>query len=1803
MRHNDTHGGTSMIPFSRLLRPRRTRRVFEACGRARSATSSPQRRGSALLLVIGALALISVFAAIYVTIGQGDQRATTAQELNRRVEAYGPVHADYIAQVIADDRLDTVLRLAFEEGGGPVSGEWPGGQNSTADLRQWIFRENTDHPSTDWTVRSIPSRVPAVLAGSNVANQQRLKYNASGTHASPWFVSGNDTDPLLDEYRVDRRVASDPWLASTAPTYLGAGPDRFSALEGFNEKHLISYLDNRDWAHISNLSPDGMFVNLYNLRGNAGGFNAEPGYTIGGSPVDEDRRMSDGLTLLERRGDGTLQAMDVRTTGFWVPGVQNPVVWNSGQLGDPENVPALWSTNQRFMLMPMDQAFFSYDRNGVIADWSSPDYPAYQYVDTDGDGLADARWFELTDSSESGVGNNQLSYRFLAPAEGYRLFAAARVVDLSSLVNLNVATDGMIGPTGEAMLTPSSIDLRRVLTMQDYGREQRDWRRPSDKGLALGNIKRDGPPPQRLDQGDAFAYYGQYQSNPDWVDPTVPPGAGIDSNATLTGSFALDAIALAIDTESSLSAGDVGRLTGPSPLRFVSRFDFGDNMHDEAALRQLMYADRIGGIDPTDPVARGATDLGAGLFELSDLSEMLTFWGANDDEVNSRLEQVLFGRYDDANTNITQTTRRFGPLLPNRPTELDRRRHDTLNPSGDPGRDAVTDGIVDPDSMALIALSPRRALTTFSGSTPILSSRLDPAALDTLSDTETPERVHDFIDGLAGGTTSVRDVFELYAMTLASNAQNDDAWDLSSTEHRTLFYGSQGPELAITLSSFLTANLIDAYDADPEPTPLAILAPESNTTLESDFDKSHQDGGAFPWLDGQKIKLSSVEGGLGVPQTREGDVNRLAYTVYGAEAYPVLTEVATMIVMTDAPRSAGGDDDRGRGGPPWVDPNNPSSAGPITIDSDGWDVSTGTNPWDDNPDLAMQVFVFQLTNPFDVPIRLGSVNKDDGEELNDNEYLYYLEFNGWMFRVCDYDEATDEYSNIVLDAGESRNFYMLANDVPDAFDEISDKWEDLRQGYEPSVTVDDQDVIDWVNDQFRVSGHGDPARVRPFDITTGMTPAPGATPDWVNVLKDNPSPPLGRTPTDQTVRLWRRMEVRTPGGSTLLNPTPEHDLLVDRLTQKGGFPTEGRPRPINSTFLPIPSRFSSDEVGGTTSGPEATSGGNVGPNHDNTGYTFVYYGSLRRGDHPSANPVQTAGVGGRGVLPGWMLEGGQKTNEETSALLRSGTKLRKADFDFMEPFSFKTFEDFMEASSMAPEPAVKTIARHPNSKTGLSGFSSNVIDTTVGGDPFYGVAMNADETVVNPELYGRDKDADTQVSDPYTGDNPEVSLVSVSDLLLIPAVGWIETPDSVNPQIFEDDQWVTFGEMLARALDVDGAPKADQTDPLHDLVVINGTERRYVLDRLHLRLDDYVAYYDADRDGIYRASAGSRDAVVGSGLPMAIDLLSRFRRFGAEDPGESLTTKVMGRINLNTATAQTLRSVPLLSPSRETLPSGQREFWGFDPSSPGATASDIGLPSLDTFETTPDIAAHLVSYRDRRPADYRASSFDYTGAGVDITQAGSTAFDYLRLDETGTAWSDTDLAGVLTTNEGLANISNPMGPSEIGRTVMTSIEGLREQLGFSTPAEIMAAVADPGVIENLYDPARFDRIRQNLPTAIGFDEDAMGEPINVGARSAGSTAVTTDRQLYGSATDQVANDYEEQLAVLNSVLATTDVRSDTFAVWFVVHGYQEGDVADLRDDDPLVPSFARRFVMVVDRSNVTRRGQRPRILMMREVPL
>ena len=84
-------------------------------------------------------------------------------------------------------------------------------------------------------------------------------------------------------------------------------------------------------------------------------------------------------------------------------------------------------------------------------------------------------------------------------------------------------------------------------------------------------------------------------------------------------------------------------------------------------------------------------------------------------------------------------------------------------------------------------------------------------------------------------------------------------------------------------------------------------------------------------------------------------------------------------------------------------------------------------------------------------------------------------------------------------------------------------------------------------------------------------------------------------------------------------------------------------------------------------------------------------------------------------------------------------------------------------------------------------------------------------------------------------------------------------------------------------------------------------------------------------------------------------------------------------------------------------------------------------------------------------------------------------------------------------------------------------------------------------------------------------------------------------------TPQVRDSYEEQLLILNALGDSISIRSDIYIAWFVLHGYNEQDCQMApASATPLVPSVARRFV--IDRSKVVRKGDKPEILLFKEVP-
>lgn len=561
------------------------------------------RRGSALIITVGTLALIAVIAAFYVTLGQADSRVSEGVERSASVRSIEAQVAEYIARIPAIDRTAATIETlspneddvggGFDSSGNPIVAD-------SAD-RQRFVREATDYPFTDLTMKSIfvdgnapgesgmqfvgrnYANTPDVFDASNllsIANAAELyRFRPAGEHTTMLDADGSLSLSNNAEMLRDYRVASDPWLAASEPTFTGLGnPDnntstlpaerRIFSADALSRSNVpnqrldeLTYLDNRDWAQISNLAPDGLSINLWNLRGN---FDAESG--LGVDP-DVRPRMSENRTLLTLNNpaganpeiDYQIRATDrlhFDPNGEIVPSF----LANTPEAFAIRNTPAWWTMNQRFLYFPADKDFQILGRpdeattninssNAVIQTWGTPDYPDYQYADADGDGFYDSRWFELADSTLGRLGTRSL----LENNTNLRFFIAARVVDLSARVNVNSATDGLVPPTSDvpAGATPAEIDLRRLLTMQDPSEQFRPVHENTDNTIAANDERlsyahirrlpyndRQLQNPGRLVAGD----YEEYLTSRDFTAAvesrvTVLTGTGLS-----TGRYAYDAL-------------------------------------------------------------------------------------------------------------------------------------------------------------------------------------------------------------------------------------------------------------------------------------------------------------------------------------------------------------------------------------------------------------------------------------------------------------------------------------------------------------------------------------------------------------------------------------------------------------------------------------------------------------------------------------------------------------------------------------------------------------------------------------------------------------------------------------------------------------------------------------------------------------------------------------------------------------------------------------------------------------------------------------------------------------------------------------------------------------------------------------------------------------------------------------------------------------------------------------------------------------------------------------------------------------
>jgi len=578
-------------------------------------------------------------------------------------------------------------------------------------------------------------------------------------------------------------------------------------------------------------------------------------------------------------------------------------------------------------------------------------------------------------------------------------------------------------------------------------------------------------------------------------------------------------------------------------------------------------------------------------------------------------------------------------------------------------------------------------------------------------------------------------------------------------------------------------------------------------------------------------------------------------------------------------------------------------------------------------------------------------------------------------------------------------------------------------------------------------------------------------------------------------------------------------------------------------------------------GAVASSEDNPSPANFNQGLTVVTWARARRPEDP-----QGASARGQG-FPAWALEARWapgSLNDESEDALDPLTDLDDSDFPDMldggpesDRWTFRTIEAFATSVLGAPASELVTVDQHPDDKDG-----------TTPGNNRQGIALQD----LRAEMYttlGEDMGGST---------DPE--LAGIAGLLLPLAIG-PELDPGLDPNATADDEWLTLSEALALALNYDNPPDGQPGTPFGvyaglepgnplgafgaqptgwpntaqsggDAIRPNQTVQRGVVDRGHLVLDDFVPFFDSAQTGENTDSPPRRfnplaDTAFGLGLTPAMRILGSVDPRSDEFAGAGGV--VPGLVNINTATRPVVRAIPMLSPSRD--------FWWWD----------------TTHDDTTDIATTLVNYRDLVTRLPRPSA---TPSGTNLTFSfdGMGGGDIIPTFPVGT--TGRQIASVIS---GLRHDSRPGGDS----VALSTVPGLR------SVGELLAARihnADQG-----YSPSSPSSALHNIDR-LGRDNSSVDRD-----------GVDVVRYDDGIGDDDIDDDFDEQLAVLNAALGTMTDRTDYVAVWFLMHGYRESDVTGLDPEDPLVPTIARRYLMVVDRSNVESLGDKPEIVFFEEVPM
>jgi hypothetical protein len=1497
-----------------------------------------------------------------------------------------------------------------------------------------------------------------------------------------------------------------------------------------------------DWSVISNFSPDGRFVNLGNLRNN---YDAS---------FDQ---LSNFFSLLNSDGTATAQT-DFNTA----PDLDRP---------------AYWSTRQRGLFRPTTGA--------GLGNFGNRDYLPYQYADTDGDGFFDSRWTMLTNARDRQGAPGEMT-SVLPRDQRIKWFVAIRATDLAGRVNVTTATDfvqaaKMRTPAG---ITPADVDLRRLLRLTDFN---------DVYGMALNGIVTLPPPFDNDNQAPI--------KSPDNYNGYTP------GMSAYIGDFGYKALRLAMRDgfTPDRSISGPANMTDPYfttiPLSPVLRWEYYSDRG--VSLPGVGYDSNSGTTTADDRYNL------TGIFGIADLEELLKYGESNDSAVTSRLESTLSGRLDDGSPS--RNTARYSPLRDTRSVRVER------GGKAEDGR-APRNQIGPAESRALYQHESdlRHRITTFSAASPLRSSVVLPGSEGTLTQAS---------DGKVDVLTMLRDgkaetLFRAYADVLARHSDIPGAWPSGGNQEfdrlRTMFYGHSGPLLPILMSAHLAANMMDSYDKpttnaegpgdDNRPQVRTVLFDEAFADeLETDFQTpgnrttgdpgrypKQYDTRAYPWAwytegsgrfdlnNGRAStgRLANSSNGTDAPPVP-------ALNVYGIEPQPFITEVATMTVYNDArfdPANSGGigaDDDEAP-----QDVPNERYDGYVTIHG---------RVSETNADFVCRVVAFQISNPFDSTIDLSTPEnfsqyfsaKDPRFPAMDREGLYYyLEFGGETYKlasmveqVYDLTAVAQQKRNSGLPAiaddarmgehiqyvGKNSPFttieglsipphssivcYAISEMPRDIAEKMDDQDRTASGSGRPNYKHRDETILKWIATQFGkdtgggTDGNRRVVQIPRMDTVTGL-PKFG----FDKVLSDDDT-------LNGVAKLWRSMRV------------------AQSVNSSGGFVDQQQEGDLEQNPQ-LPNRYWDNQT------PPTWQGGSPAPMH-------------YRNNPANDQLVDRFRIAAPDKLRGQLAD---QNNNVFGA--RAGPEVDDpenvgGDFENYNCGLTATFWSSVRRPNVSPDGGTLPLGAIPpyciEPKTGSSwnkpdGYPNAATITPQKGNfdrsLHRGGAFTVKEWRTDGAVNGREvnsfivKRADKKTGHPVTSNlagrsfesiyrefycqngrftdtikvagEPDriVSTLRVGDLLLPLALGPTYAPVDSSGNMIPDQYvtWTTLAEALSIALNYENLAVLPPTAITRIYQpYTNSAGTHPMTDMGNLVLDDFAPYYDANNNGTFDIGASSNDEHVGLGIPLALNVFDVFTTTPAKYG--SLTRPTPGLINLNTATMPVARVIPFLSPT--TVPSE----WNY--------------PGL-LFDSKSDIATTLLAYRDKLQLPLRPSS---TG--------GAYPPDMLFQDSSGVRPDRTNLRD--------------------GRFMATNIDGIHEEQGLRTTGELLAARD----VTSATNP----RANPNNPDFLGYGPVGAGNSSLEGMDSIlydDDNDPATDRKK-----DELDNEYDQKLAIVNAVAGTTTTRSDTFAVWFLLHGYQRSDCENLGVDKPMVPTVARRFLMIIDRSNVTRLGQKPRIVLFKEMPL